>query len=66
MMNAKPGEYNGLTDCFIHTAKNGPTAFYKGLVPSFIRMAPHTILLFVFVEQLRINFGYLRPQKLSN
>jgi hypothetical protein len=29
-------------------------------------MAPHTILLFVLVEQLRKNFGYLRPQKLTH
>ncbi|KAI6189692.1 hypothetical protein M3Y97_00036200 [Aphelenchoides bicaudatus] len=65
MMNAKNGEYKGVMDCFLQTARGGPTAFYSGLVPSFVRMAPHTILLFVFVEQLRMNFGYLRPQKLT-
>lgn len=27
-------------------------------VPATMRMAPQTVLLFVFLEQLRINFGY--------
>lgn len=57
MMNAKPGEYTGMMHCITDLAKTGPMAFYKGLVPAFIRLAPHTILLFVFFEQLRMKFG---------
>ena len=58
-MNAKPGEFSGPLDLIRFTAKQGPTAFYKGFVPAFVRLGPHTILTFVFLEQLRQNFGYL-------
>ncbi|KOX68997.1 Mitochondrial dicarboxylate carrier [Melipona quadrifasciata] len=57
-MNAKPGEFKNLMDLFLYTAKLGPFAFFKGYVPAFIRLAPQTILTFVFLEQLRTNFGF--------
>ncbi len=44
------------------TAKQGPLAFYKGYIPAFVRLGPHTILTFIFFEQLRQNFGFL-PEK---
>ncbi|XP_069695038.1 mitochondrial dicarboxylate carrier-like [Periplaneta americana] len=56
-MNAKPGEYKNMWHVITHTAKLGPTGFFKGYVLRFIRLAPHTILTFVFYEQLRLNFG---------
>lgn len=43
----------------MYTAKLGPAGFFKGFVPAFVRLGPHTILLFLFLEQLRRNFGYL-------
>ncbi|XP_006824244.1 mitochondrial dicarboxylate carrier-like [Saccoglossus kowalevskii] len=58
LMNAKPGEFRGIGHCIMVTAKLGPMAFYKGFVPAFVRLAPHTILTFIFFEQLRKNFGY--------
>ncbi|OTF72544.1 hypothetical protein BLA29_013524 [Euroglyphus maynei] len=36
---------------------SGLRGFYKGFVPAFIRVGPHTILVFVIYEQLRIQFG---------
>jgi len=30
---------------------------FQGFIPAFIRLGPHTILTFVFLEQLRKNFG---------
>ena len=57
LMNAKPGEFNGLIGCFTHTLKVGPTAFYKGFIPAFIRLGPQTILMMVFLEQLKKYFG---------
>lgn len=36
---------------------SGLFGFFKGYVPAFIRLAPHTILTFIFLEQLRLNFG---------
>ncbi|KAL0595744.1 Mitochondrial dicarboxylate carrier [Plecturocebus cupreus] len=60
LMNAK-GEYKGVFHCAVETAKLGPLAFYKGLVPAGIRLVPHTVLTFVFLEQLRKNFGIKVP-----
>lgn len=62
-MNAKPGEFSGAMDLVRYTAKGGPLAFYKGYFPAFARLGPHTILTFVFFEQLRINFGFVEGQK---
>jgi dicarboxylate transporter 10 len=45
-----------------YTAKLGPMGFFKGYVPAFIRLAPQTVLTFVFLEQLRKHFGYLQPK----
>uniref|UniRef100_A0A667HMY5 Mitochondrial dicarboxylate carrier n=1 Tax=Lynx canadensis TaxID=61383 RepID=A0A667HMY5_LYNCA len=56
LMNSK-GEYKGVFHCAVETAKLGPLAFYKGLVPAGIRLMPHTVLTFVFLEQLRKHFG---------
>jgi dicarboxylate transporter 10 len=57
LMNAKPGEYSGLLQVFAEVGKNGPQGFFKGFIPAFIRLAPHTILLFIFFEQIRMAFG---------
>ncbi|XP_071248781.1 mitochondrial dicarboxylate carrier isoform X2 [Salvelinus alpinus] len=56
LMNSK-GEYVGLLHCVRDTAKLGPNAFYKGLVPAGIRLIPHTVLIFIFLEQLRTCCG---------
>ncbi|XP_018329747.1 mitochondrial dicarboxylate carrier [Agrilus planipennis] len=56
-MNAKPGEFSGMWDLIVYTAKLGPMGFFKGYIPAFLRLGPHTILTFVFLEQLRLNFG---------
>uniref|UniRef100_A0A4W5KNS0 Solute carrier family 25 member 10 n=1 Tax=Hucho hucho TaxID=62062 RepID=A0A4W5KNS0_9TELE len=56
LMNSK-GEYMGLLHCVTDTAKLGPNAFYKGLVPAGIRLIPHTVLTFIFLEQLRTCCG---------
>lgn len=61
LMNAPPGTYSGMMSCIADIAKNGPSGFFKGFLPAFIRLAPHTILTFVFLEQLRLNFGYFKP-----
>lgn len=58
-MNAKPGEFKGMLDLVLYTAKLGPLGFFKGYIPAFVRLAPQTILTFVFLEQLRLNFGFM-------
>ncbi|CAH0701214.1 unnamed protein product [Spodoptera exigua] len=59
-MNAKPGEFRGILHLITSTAKEGPLAFFKGYIPAFVRLAPHTILTFVFLEQLRMNYGSIK------
>jgi len=59
IMNAKPGEYRSLGHCVLVTAQMGPLGFFKGYIPAFVRLAPQTILTFVFFEQLRKTFGTL-------
>uniref|UniRef100_A0A671YZ13 Solute carrier family 25 member 10 n=1 Tax=Sparus aurata TaxID=8175 RepID=A0A671YZ13_SPAAU len=56
LMNSKL-EYRGVFHCLTETANLGPKAFYKGLVPAAIRLIPHTVLTFMFLEQLRQHFG---------
>uniref|UniRef100_A0A8C5BVY8 Solute carrier family 25 member 10b n=1 Tax=Gadus morhua TaxID=8049 RepID=A0A8C5BVY8_GADMO len=56
LMSSK-GEYTGVTHCLRETARLGPMAFYKGLVPAGIRLIPHTVLTFMFLEQLKNHFG---------
>ncbi|CAL8122927.1 unnamed protein product [Orchesella dallaii] len=58
-MNAKPGEFRNIWHLVLYTAKLGPAGFFKGFVPAFVRLGPHTILLFLFLEQFRKHFGYL-------
>ncbi|OWK14159.1 hypothetical protein Celaphus_00001514 [Cervus elaphus hippelaphus] len=38
---------------------------YRGLVPAGIRLMPHTVLTFVFLEQLRKHFGIKSPGGLA-
>lgn len=65
-MNAKPGEFRGLFDIVSYTAKLGPMGFFKGYVPAFVRLGPQTVITFILLEQLRLNFGIMPsiPDKL--
>lgn len=47
--------YKGIADCFAKTIrKEGIMALYKGFWPLYIRTGPHTVLTFIFLEQIRI------------
>lgn len=66
-MNAKPGEFKGALDIVRFTFREGgPLAFYKGYVPAFVRLGPHTVLTFLFLEQLKKNFGHVRQETSEN
>lgn len=64
-MNENTGHYKGTLDVARSILRDyGPFGFFRGFLPAFIRLAPHTMLTFVFLEQLRKNFGtpiYDRP-----
>lgn len=44
MMNAPPGTYNSLMDCFRDIFKLGPSGFFKGFMPAFIRLGKNNDL----------------------
>jgi len=53
--------YTGTLDCFTKTIKaEGIRGLYKGFIPNWMRIGPHTIVTFIVYEQLRI-LGGLRP-----
>ncbi|CAG5051154.1 unnamed protein product [Parnassius apollo] len=46
--------YSGILDCARKITKTeGLLAFYKGIGPSYLRQAPHTVLLLVFWDMLK-------------
>ncbi|KAL6427334.1 hypothetical protein ACFW04_008715 [Cataglyphis niger] len=54
-MNSAAGEYKGAIDCAIRTfVQEGPSAFYKGFVPSFSRLVSWNIVLWVTYEQMKL------------
>ncbi|PRP73550.1 hypothetical protein PROFUN_02559 [Planoprotostelium fungivorum] len=51
---AAPGTvlYKSSLDCAVNILKHeGPLGFWKGFIPFFVRLGPHTVLTFVFFEQ---------------
>lgn len=61
VMDARKGESKNAFDIIKGVAlEGGIFGFFKGYVPSFIRLGPQTILTFVFMEQIRLRFGVER------
>ncbi|XP_043917553.1 mitochondrial brown fat uncoupling protein 1 [Protopterus annectens] len=53
-MNSPPGQYKSALNCaWTMLIKEGPTAFYKGFVPSFLRLGSWNIVMFITYEQLK-------------
>nr|XP_046182833.1 mitochondrial uncoupling protein 2-like [Oncorhynchus gorbuscha] len=53
-MNSPPGQYKSAINCaWTMATKEGPTAFYKGFVPSFLRLGSWNVVMFVSFEQLK-------------
>lgn len=47
-------DFIGILDCCKDIVKNGgPGGFFKGTTPAFIRLGPHTVITFLFLEQLK-------------
>jgi len=52
MIDGKP-EYKGAGDVLIKVVKNeGIFALWKGFTPYYARLGPHTVLTFIFLEQM--------------
>ncbi|XP_067347532.1 dicarboxylate carrier UCP2-like isoform X2 [Channa argus] len=53
-MNSAPGQYSSVLDCAAAMMnKEGPLAFYKGFMPSFLRLGSWNVVMFVTYEQLK-------------
>ncbi|XP_061575631.1 dicarboxylate carrier SLC25A8-like isoform X2 [Cololabis saira] len=53
-MNSVPGQYGGAMNCALTMLiREGPSAFYKGFVPSFLRLGSWNIVMFVSYEQFK-------------
>ncbi|KAM4585102.1 mitochondrial brown fat uncoupling protein 1 [Odontesthes bonariensis] len=53
-MNSPPGQYKSAINCaWTMMTKEGPTAFYKGFVPSFLRLGSWNVVMFVSFEQIK-------------
>ncbi|PVU86772.1 hypothetical protein BB561_006564 [Smittium simulii] len=54
IMNSKGREYTGMINTIVSMVKNeGSLSLFKGWAPSLLRLGPHTILVFVFLEQYK-------------
>ncbi|XP_054649788.1 dicarboxylate carrier SLC25A8-like isoform X2 [Dunckerocampus dactyliophorus] len=53
-MNSVPGQYSSAINCaFTMLVKEGPTAFYKGFMASFLRLGSWNIVMFMSYEQIK-------------
>lgn len=53
-MNSAKGQYDGALNCALTMfKKEGPRAFYKGFMPSFLRLGSWNVVMFVTYEQLK-------------
>ena len=52
-------EYKGPLDVITKAIKNeGILSLWRGFTPYFLRLGPHTLLTFVFLEQFRFMYGH--------
>ncbi len=52
IIDGKP-EYKGAVDVFSRVVRNeGFFALWKGFTPYYARIGPHTVLTFIFLEQM--------------
>jgi len=59
--SAAPGTqvYTSSVDCALKIIKHeGPQGLWKGFIPFFVRLGPHTVLTFVFFEQFSRAINY--------
>ena len=50
--------YKNAVDCFVKILRSeGPLGLYKGFIPNWMRIGPHTIITFFIFEELRHLIG---------
>ena len=52
------GRYGSPLDCIAHTYRaDGLLGFFKGWMPSYWRLGPHTVLSLMLIERIRTMLG---------
>ncbi len=54
MMNARPGEFNGVLDVVKKVLKNDKLGLFKGFFPRYLRLAPFTTCTFIIYEKIKL------------
>ncbi|XP_065842563.1 mitochondrial 2-oxoglutarate/malate carrier protein-like [Oscarella lobularis] len=55
IQNMKHGEYSGVLDVYAKTIRSeGLFSLWKGFTPYYARLGPHTVLTFIFLEQMNL------------
>jgi len=55
------GKYTSVFDCFVQSVKaEGVYGLYKGFLPNWMRLGPHSIIAFLMYDNMCIAFG-LKP-----
>ncbi|NXU29341.1 UCP3 protein, partial [Thalassarche chlororhynchos] len=61
-MNASPGQYRNVLSCLLALLmQDGLAGFYKGFVPSFLRLGSWNVVMFISYEQLQRAAALARP-----
>ncbi|XP_074716672.1 putative mitochondrial transporter UCP3 isoform X10 [Strix uralensis] len=61
-MNSSPGQYRNVLSCLLALLmQEGLAGFYKGFVPSFLRLGSWNVVMFVSYEQLQRAVVLARP-----
>ncbi|KAM6438271.1 putative mitochondrial transporter UCP3 isoform 2-T2 [Rhynochetos jubatus] len=61
-MNAGPGQYRNALSCLLALLmQDSLTGFYKGFVPSFLRLGSWNVVMFISYEQLQRAVALARP-----
>ncbi|XP_075598759.1 putative mitochondrial transporter UCP3 isoform X3 [Balearica regulorum gibbericeps] len=63
-MNAGPGQYRNVLSCLLALLmQDGLAGFYKGFVPSFLRLGSWNVVMFISYEQLQRAVALARPAR---
>ena len=61
LMNSSKGEgrYTGMLDCFFKSVRTeGILSLWKGFFPSYARIGPRVVIIFVLLEKMRETFDW--------
>ncbi|KAJ1928662.1 hypothetical protein IWQ60_001867 [Tieghemiomyces parasiticus] len=64
MNSSRDGRYRGAIDALVQTVRHeGSMALFKGWLPSFSRLGPHTIITFMVLEKLTNSYWARRDRR---